>query len=83
MTQAYYDHALEPLFNAAVPLLAELKEALPPPLTAVALVAGGALLAAGLCIFSLGLKGVVALTVVAVTRRVYARKVELRARKLA
>ena len=50
------------------------KGALPPPLTAATIVVGDALLAAGLCIFSLGLKGGVMLAAAAAMRRVCARK---------
>ena len=59
--QAYYDAALEPLFNAAVPYLRTLKAAAPAPLVDLALVAGDAALAAGLGIYTLGLKGVATL----------------------
>jgi len=63
--QAYYDDALEPLFNAAVPTLATLKAAAPAPLVGLALVAGDAALAAGLGAYVLGCKGVATLAAVA------------------
>ena len=63
--QAYYDDALEPLFNAAVPTLATLKASAPSPLVGFALVAGDAALAAGLGAYTLGLKGAATLAVAA------------------
>ena len=63
--QAYYDDALEPLFNAAVPTLATLKASAPSPLVGLALVAGDAALAAGLGAYMLGLKGAATLAVAA------------------
>jgi len=64
--QAYYDGALEPLFTAAVPHLTKIKAAAPAPLVGVILVAGDAALATGLAAYSLGLKGVATLAVIAV-----------------
>ena len=75
--QAYYDDALEPLFNAAVPALAKLKAAAPGPLVGLALVAGDAALAAGLGVYAFGLKGAATLAVAVlagVTARRAARK---------
>ena len=63
--QAYYDDALEPLFNAAVPTLATLKASTPAPLVGLALVAGDAALAAGFGAYVLGLKGAATLAAVA------------------
>eukprot|EP00964_Phaeocystis_antarctica_P060024 scaffold35756_cov58-Phaeocystis_antarctica.AAC.6 len=64
--QAYYDDALEPLFNAAVPTLATLKASTPAPLAGLALVAGDVALAAGLGAYTLGLKGACTLCTLAV-----------------
>lgn len=64
--QAYYDGALEPLFTAAVPHLTKIKAAAPAPLVGVILVAGDAALATGFAAYSLGLKGVATLAVIAV-----------------
>ena len=64
--QAYYDDALESFFNAAVPTLATLKASLPAPLVGLALVAGDAVLAAGLGVYVIGLKGVATLATAAV-----------------
>ena len=63
--QAYYDDALEPLFNAAVPTLATLKASTPAPLVGLALVAGDAALATGFGAYVLGLKGAATLAAVA------------------
>ena len=63
--QAYYDDALEPLFNAAVPTLATLKASTPAPLVGLALVAGDAALAAGFGAYVLGCKGAATLAAVA------------------
>ena len=70
--QAYYDDALEPLFNAAVPTLATLKAAAPAPLVGLALVAGDAALATGLGIYTLGLKGATTIAAAAVLTAVTA-----------
>ena len=75
--QAYWDDALEPLFNAAVPTLRTLKAAAPAPLVGLALVAGDAALAAGLGAYTLGLKGAATLAgaaLAAVAMRRAARK---------
>ena len=63
--QAYYDDALESFFNAAVPALSTLKASLPAPLVGLALVAGDAVLAAGLGVYVIGLKGVATLAAAA------------------
>ena len=63
--QAYYDDALESFFNAAVPTLSTLKASLPAPLVGLALVAGDAVLAAGLGVYVIGLKGVATLAAAA------------------
>jgi len=72
--QAYYDEALEPLFNAAVPLLAELKAAAPPLLLGLGLLGGDVALALGLGGYMLSLKptaslGAAAVLVAAAVRR--------------
>jgi len=74
MVQAYYDTALEALFNAAVPHLAKLKAAAPPPLVGLALVTGDVALAAGLGTYALGHKGAVSLATAAALAAVAARK---------
>jgi len=51
--QAYYDAALEPLFNAIVPALATAKAAAPAPLVVATLGLSDLLLAAGLAAFTL------------------------------
>jgi len=75
-TQAYYDEALEPFFNAAVPALAKLKAAAPAPLVGLGLVVGDVALAVGLGAHLLGLNGAAALaaTLAAAAARRAARK---------
>jgi len=51
--QDYYDSLLEPLFNGAVPALASLKGAAPPPMAAAGLIVGDILIAAGFAGFLL------------------------------
>ena len=63
--QAYYDDALEPFFNAAVPTLRTLKVAAPAPLVGLALIAGDAALVAGLGAYALGLNGAATLAAAA------------------
>ena len=71
--QAYYDAALEPLFNAAVPTLRTLKAAGPAPLVGLALVAGDVRLSPALALHSrpqgrLHPRGLAALAAVAARR---------------
>jgi len=63
--QAYYDDALEPLFNAAVPTFTKFKAAAPAPLVGLVIVAGDAVLVAGLGVYALGFKGAATLAVAA------------------